>query len=578
MGESAINEKKLTLGSLFDGSGGFPLAGMLAGIEPVWSSEVSPFCVLVTQKRLPQVKHYGDVSTLKGSELEPVDIITFGSPCQDLSIAGRRNGLHGKRSGLFFQATRIIKEMREATDGRYPRFAVYENVPGAFSSNNGEDFRLVLEEICKVKNREISIPRPEKLWTKAGEIVGDDYSIAWRTLDAQHWGCAQRRARIYLVADFDGQSAGKILFEREGLPRNPPSGGYPWQRVAGSTQDSSGETGTYCLNLQGASNTRVTKDFVATLVAQDHGNHPAVLQSAGFCTEHSANSRSIGYEEEKSPTLRAEITPAVVMFDNHAQDARYNGPLEVSPTVVTRFGTGGNNQPLVAEPEIKAYGVCSKHSNAMRSDNPKSGFYEAKTSRTLDRNGGDPTCAQGGIAVVETYDVRFTSEGTKNSRGHCYPTDISRCLDTAEANPDSNHGGVAVLEPVYCTSSGGFNNVGKDVSITLEARDWKDPPIVGGYIVRRLIPVECARLQGFPDWWCSELAIPEPTDEQIAFWKGVWDTWTRLNGKKLKTEKQVRKWLANPYTDKEEYSMWGNGIALPCAFFVLAGIAAEQSL
>ena len=376
----------------------------------------------------------------------------------------------------------------------------------------------------------------------------------------------------------------KYLFEREGLPRNPPSGGYPWQRVAGSAQDSSGETSTHCLK-----------------------------QSAGFCTEHSANSRSIGYEEEKSPTLRAEKIPAVMMFDNHAQDARYDGPLEVSPTVVTRLGTGGNNQPLVAEPvtlkircgcpgggkgallqhnlsatlgtsndqtlfQPKAYGVCSKNSNAMMSDNPKSGFYEAKTSRTLDRNGGDPTCAQGGIAVVETYDVRFTSDGTKNSRGHCYPTDISRCLDTAEANPDSNHGGVAVLEPVYCTSSGGFNNVGKDVSITLEARDWKDPPIVGGYVVRRLIPVECARLQGFPDWWCSELAIQEPTDEQIAFWKDVWDTWTRLNGKKLKTEKQVRKWLAKPYTDKEEYSMWGNGIALPCAFFVLAGIAAEQRL
>ena len=435
--------------------------------------------------------------------------------------------------------------MRDATDGRYPRFAVYENVPGAFSSNDGEDFRLVLEEICKVKNREISIPRPEKLWTKAGEIVGDDYSIAWRTLDSQHWGCAQRRARIYLVADFDGQSSGKILFEREGLPRNPPSGGYPWQRVAGSAQDSSGETSTHCLK-----------------------------QSAGFCTEHSANSRSIGYEEEKSPTLRAEKIPAVMMFDNHAQDARYDGPLEVSPTVVTRLGTS-NDQTLF---QPKAYGVCSKNSNAMLSDNPKSGFYEAKTSRTLDRNGGDPTCAQGGIAVVETYDVRFTSDGTKNSRGHCYPTDISRCLDTAEANPDSNHGGVAVLEPVYCTSSGGFNNVGKDVSITLEARDWKDPPIVGGYVVRRLIPVECARLQGFPDWWCSELAIQEPTDEQIAFWKGVWDTWTRLNGKKLKTEKQVRKWLAKPYTDKEEYSMWGNGIALPCAFFVLAGIAAEQRL
>ncbi|MGN0588366.1 MAG: DNA cytosine methyltransferase, partial [Ruminiclostridium sp.] len=137
----------LTLGSLFDGSGGFPLGGLLAGIEPVWASEIEPFAVRVTTKRLPQMKHYGDVSALNGAELPPVDIITFGSPCQDMSIAGKRSGLDGSRSSLFYEAVRIIKEMRCATNGKYPRFIVWENVPGAFSSNKGEDFRCVLESL-----------------------------------------------------------------------------------------------------------------------------------------------------------------------------------------------------------------------------------------------------------------------------------------------------------------------------------------------------------------------------------------------------------------------------------------------
>jgi len=190
-------KNELTLGSLFDGSGGFPLGGMLAGITPLWASEIEPFAVRVTTKRLPQMKHYGDVSALNGAELPPVDIITFGSPCQDMSIAGKRSGLDGSRSSLFYEAVRIIKEMRCATDGRYPRFAVWENVPGAFSSNKGEDFRCVLESLCQVKDESVSVPRFEK-WTTAGEILADGFSIAWRVLDAQYWGVPQRRKRIFL--------------------------------------------------------------------------------------------------------------------------------------------------------------------------------------------------------------------------------------------------------------------------------------------------------------------------------------------------------------------------------------------
>ena len=290
---------KMTLGSLFDGSGGFPLGGLISGITPVWSSEIEPFPVMVTAKRLPFMKHYGDVSTLKGGELAPVDIITFGSPCQDMSVAGKREGLDGSRSSLFYEAVRIVKEMRCATDGKYPRYIVWENVPGAFSSNKGADFQSVLEEICSVKGYEIDPARPAK-WPNAGEIVADDFSFAWRVFDAQYWGVPQRRKRIYLVADFAGGSAGKILFESEGVSGYTPQGFRSWEGAAGSLKESSGKTGTVCLNDQGGERMDVTEDVTCTLRAEAH-HPPCVMGSAGFCTEHSEKSRSIGYEEEKSP-------------------------------------------------------------------------------------------------------------------------------------------------------------------------------------------------------------------------------------------------------------------------------------
>jgi len=707
-----MDNTKMTLGSLFDGSGGFPLGGILAGIEPKWSSEIEPFPVLVTHKRLPGVKHYGDVSKLSGAELPPVDIITFGSPCQDLSIAGKRAGIHdGDRSNLFFQAIRIIKEMRDATNGRYPRYCVWENVPGAFSSHGGDDFKAVLEAVIGIKEEGIEVPSPENhRWPKSDVYLGDGWSVAYRVFDAQYWGVPQRRARIYLVADLAGGSAGEVLFKSEGVSGYTPQGFRAWQGTAGGAEEGAGETGgrsdtgggTLCVNCQGTSGVGITEDKALALVAQDHGNHPAVL-AAGFSTEHSAKARSIGYEEEVSPTLRAGVVPAALSVENHPTDGRVKiREDDTCQTLCSRAGTGGNNVPLVAEPvtlkirsgcegggkgalwqrdmsatlgthndqtlfqpEVKAFGVCSKHSNAMMSDNPHSGFYEATTSRTLDQSGGNSvTSNQGGICVVapapETFDVRFTSDGTKNARGHCYPTEISRCLDTSEANPDSNHGGIAVVapetyslqgsmigradengpqgdginedvcftlnttdrhavaapEPSFTISRDNHFAVSEDVSVTAVARgpatvaapadhyctsknshhtvaaheqantlvasDWKDPPLVNDlpndepvYIVRRLTPVECARLQGFPDWWCADLAILEPTDADIAFWSEVWETWRQVTNPKgkPKTEKQIRKWLADPYTDSAEYKLWGNGVALPCTYFVLSGIA-----
>ena len=562
-----MEQNKLTLGSLFDGSGGFPLGGLLSGITPVWASEIEPFPIRVTTKRLPFMKHYGDVSKMDGADVEPVDIITFGSPCQDMSIAGRREGLDGSRSSLFYEAVRIVKEMRCATDGKHPRYIVWENVPGAFSSNKGADFQSVLEEICSVKGYEIHTARPER-WPAAGEIVADDFSLAWRVFDAQYWGVPQRRKRIYLVADFAGGGAGKILFESEGVSGYTPQGFRPWQGTAGTFEEGAGASGCVCLNDQGGSRMDVTEDVAATLRAENHGHPPCVMGAAGFCTEHSAQARGIGYEEETSPTLRAGTVPAAV-YENHSQDTRYTGPLETAPTVMSTYGTGGNNQPFVVETpktlkirsgcegggkgaliqdnksatlgcnndqtffEPVAFGISSDQSKAMLSSNPHAGIYKARTSRTLDTGGGNPGCNQGGIAVV------------------------------------------------YAMTTGSYAQVEKETSPTLMARDYKDPTAVNsGYTVRRLTPTECARLQGFPDWWCAGLETPEPTREDVAFWTEVWETHRRAVNPsvKPKTERQIVKWLKAPYSDAAEYKMWGNGVALPCVWFVLSGIVFSTQL
>jgi DNA (cytosine-5)-methyltransferase 1 len=220
--------KEPTMGSLFDGIGGFPLAAIHNGIRPLWASEIEAFPMEVTRLWFPEMLHVGDITKLKGAELPPVDIICGGSPCQDLSVAGARRGLSGERSGLFMEQVRLVKEMRYADEQRgratqhiRPRYMVWENVPGAFSSGEakGEDFRIVLEEIVHIKCDTISVPRPHPWpWQPAGRILlGTDFSLAWRVLDAQYWGVPQRRRRIFLVADFAGSSAPAILFDQESL-------------------------------------------------------------------------------------------------------------------------------------------------------------------------------------------------------------------------------------------------------------------------------------------------------------------------------------------------------------------------
>lgn len=215
---------EITLGSLFDGIGGFPLAAVHCGVKPLWASEIEPFPIEVTKARFPDMIHVGDITKLDGAELPPVDILCGGSPCQDLSVAGARAGLSGERSGLFMEQIRIAKEMRNADilRGRSgifvrPRFLCWENVPGAFSSGTPkhEDFRIVLEEIVHVCFPGESVPGPYPYsWPDAGEIIlGNEFSLAWRCLDAQVWGVAQRRKRIFLVADFAGPFAPLLLYD-----------------------------------------------------------------------------------------------------------------------------------------------------------------------------------------------------------------------------------------------------------------------------------------------------------------------------------------------------------------------------
>ena len=593
----------LTLGSLFDGSGGFPLGGLISGITPLWASEIEPFPIRVTTKRLPFMKHYGDISQMDGRKIEPVDIITFGSPCTDMSVAGRRAGLEGQQSVLFYQAIRIIKEMRCATNGKYPRYIVWENVPGAFSSNSGEDFKAVLEAVIGVAEPNTQVPMPEKnRWPYADCYMGDGWGVAYRVLDAQFWGVPQRRKRIYLVADFAGGRAFDILFKSEGLSGYSAEGFRSWQRTAGSAADRTGTT-SLCLNDQGGQRMDVTDDVTATLRAEAH-HPPCVLESAGFCTEHSSKSRSIGYEEETSPTLRAGVVPAAVALENHPADSRISISEDNKvQTLTSRMGTGGGNVPLVMRNHVCAYGISAKDSNAMKSANPHSGIYEAETSRTLDGNGGNPGCNQGGIAVVESYAIQGSMIGRDNKngpQGDGINEDVSFTLNTVDRHA------------VYAMTTVSFTQVAEDKAPTVLARDYKDPTAVcygigrdtfnqgknakfaptfeeelqptlvakgpgaiqSGYTVRRLTPTECARLQGFPDWWCDDLGIAEPTIEDIHYWYDVFETHRRIVGSstKPKSLKQITKWLRDPHSDAAEYKMWGNGVALPCVVFVLSGI------
>jgi DNA (cytosine-5)-methyltransferase 1 len=572
---------KLTLGSLFDGSGGFPLGGILCGIKPIWASEIEPFPIRVTTKRIPQMKHYGDITKLNGAELQPVDIITFGSPCTDMSVAGKRAGLDGEQSVLFYEAIRIVREMRCETNGQYPRYIVWENVPGAFSSNNGEDFKAVLEAIINIVQPEAEVPSPKKgRWPYSDIYLGDGWSVAYRTIDAQYFGVAQRRRRIYLVADFGGECAGEILFERKGVSRNFTTSNSPWQRIAGIVK--SGSTAS---------------SFDGYNFVLDENLAPTVGTNCGISTGRNG------------VLYKSVSIPQTLKIRSGCEGGGKGALIQVDISATL----GCNNDQTLFVPT--AFGICANDSNSMKSDNPFSGIYEADTSRALDCNGGNPSCNQGGIAVVALQGSMIGRKDCNGPQGNGVSEDVSFTLNTIDkhavvyaidreafncgqyfarnlgitdegiSSTLNAQGPSAVATPTYSSSKASFfTDTEVELANTLVATDYKDPPLINDidgaeYIVRRLTPTECARLQGFPDWWCSDLGTECPTEEDILFWTNVFETHRKIIGtsNKPKTRKQIIKWLREPHSDSAEYKMWGNGVALPCVCFVLIGIVEATS-
>lgn len=565
--------QEITMGSLFSGSGGFELAGSIFGIRPIWASEIEPFPILVTTKNFPEMKHLGDINKLNGADLEPVTIIAGGSPCQDMSIAGKREGLDGSRSNLFREQIRIIKEMRESdrAAGRTgtqirPRYMVWENVPGAFSSNKGKDFQAVLQEIVSITDEESNVPLPPKgKWQTAGCIMGDHFSIAWRVLDAQYWGVPQRRKRIYLVADFGGNTAPKILFEREGLSGNFTESREAWQRTAGDIKTGTHKAGT---------------DDVECYDISDR--------------------RRVADKSEVSPTLTTKMgtggNNVPIVLENHPQDCRVTIAEDGNvPTLTSRMGTGGGgNVPMIMN-EVRAVDQRNLSLGNDKSETLHGSGHGSSVGTIIEPMAlhitQDPTVFEGkapcltqgnpktgqatvGVAIpIADKATRYKGGGsTRNNDGS------ANGLGIGEPGAPANTLTAADRHGVACFAQQAIGEYEESEKAScLKRRDYKDSTdlILWEYIIRRLTPLECCRLQGFPDNWAEELGITEPTQEDIDHWREVFRTQMEAMGesKKEKTDNQICKWLKDPESDSAKYKMWGNGIALPCAMFVMEGIA-----
>ena len=552
-------KRQLTLGSLFDGIGGFPYAASFYGIRPLWASEIVPECVAVTKRHFPDMAHLGDITRLHGGKIPPVDILTFGSPCQGLSLAGRRLGLADERSGLFMEAIRIIREMQEATHGKYPQFAIFENVPGALSSNGRRDYQAVLEAFTGAK-----VPMPESgRWANAGMARGRGVDLAWIIYDAQHFGTAQRRRRLFLVADFRGKRAGEILFVPKSLRGYFEAGGTPRQGITAFTESGAGAAGAVIeiLNDQGGDSMTVERGGLSpTLRSQTHGNLPIV--AAGFDLQQITSKTNRSSLKPVQPTLCGTGSPHVIIRPVCMATGQANAAIldDQSPTL-----TAAHERPLLIHPQlagtlcasgaglsrpagmgseldfcivsagfkhkasaaagsigyqeetaptlvagqvssvIKAYVIGAYYSGGMLSDNPHSGIYEAETSRTLDLNGGNPCCQQGGTVIVEVPGGEAPMEvAAVDCRNHRENPEISGTLQAK-------------------SKSGGYS------------LNYQNPVRIGCH-VRRLTPTEAERLMGFPDFWTAY----------------------GCDGKEI--------------SDSKRYSMLGNSIAVPCVAYIMQGI------
>lgn len=546
--------------------------------------------------------HLGDITKMSGYTIPPVDVITFGSPCQDLSIAGKRAGMAGERSGLFSEAVRIIREMRYATFGAYPKYAVWENVPGAFSSNKGEDFHAVLQSLCRVIDPDAVIPRPTDArggikWPRAGAILADHYSLAWRTMDAQHWGVPQRRLRISLVLDLTGGRAGEVLFEPESLRGHFAPGIAAGQATAGAVENGAGTadcTDAIPVNLQ-----------IAT-------RHKSLGERTGLGVGQAGDAAYTLQEGHEHGVCCPDIAKAYTLKIRSGCEGGGKGALVQTEKSAT-LSTLQDQTLFVAEPP-KAYSFDSLASNSMKSSNPHSGCREVEIAKTLDTSPPDPAKNQGGIAILDVlpFDTTQITSPQNGSNPHfgdpCHPLAATAhppaavCLNYINpvAEPliyDARGNGDGITSP---TMTGDHNSRVTDyTAITLQgdtvagallARDYKGPgradslgrviaqPVgadlyngtltgdravtlttatgQGGantgpsviekiirWIVRRLTPTECERLQGYPDGW-TDLG-----------------SWIDSKGK---THKDA---------DTPRYKALGNSIALPQWYYVLGGIS-----
>lgn len=446
------------------------------------------------------MKHLGDITKIHGDKIEPVDCITFGSPCQGLSMAGKRLGFDDDRSVLFLDAARIIKEMRTATNGMYPTFAVWENVPGAFSSNGGEDFRAVLEELARVEQPDVSIPRPSGRggrWSKAGAIAGNGWSLAWRQLDAQYWGVPQRRKRIALVADFRGQRAAEILFERTGVSGNPCESIPAWKTFARTPEASvagydrmveSGNSITGDAESEGTG--RSGGKGTGRVLESDH------RETSTRCTEPAAYTLKIRSGCEgggKGALVQTELSGTIstlqdqTLFQPVVYDARGNGDGKIVPTITGDHENRITDYTAIAI-ERKTF---NEQSFSSYKESGKCSTLKAKAGNI--GNGSESLVVEKISIAVDGYNGAVTGEKTAS----------------LTCKNDGSHSGPLVAE---------------------KAIRW---------IVRRLTPVECERLQGFP-----------------AGYTDIGD-WTDSKGKKHK------------YADSPRYKALGNSIALPQWFWLV---------
>lgn len=462
------------------------------------------------------MRHLGDITKVRGDKIPAVDCITGGSPCQDLSVAGKRTGLAGERSGLFMEQIRIIKEMRarDREDGRTgsdirPRFMVWENVPGAFSTNKGEDFRAVLQETVKVVCPEAPvIPMPKRGWPKAGCLIGLEgkWSVAWRVHDAKFWGVPQRRKRIALVADFGGLAAPEVLFVRKSLPGDPDSREAKGEEATTDAERGPGtadqESGPIAFHLLQDPVPNTVSPCMGTGNSNSGQASIGVCYSAGFKAGNGSNARSVGWQEEISPSLAAEgggnSVPSVCirersLFEGHGQGTRYKGPSDVCSTLLGRMGTGGNNTPLLVEKEAS--------------------YWD-----------GGQTC---GTLTASSADQQMPDRG----RFNCVIEKLTA---------------VNCLTPWENQSRRIFSEKGTFPALTARETAGQDQQAVPvKHIVRRLTPLECERLQGYPDGW---------TD--------IGD-WVDAKGRKRKTSDSIR------------YRSIGNSIALPFWQWLTRRISAQ---